>query len=330
MKRHHAIAVILVVLALPVWAQPARPIAVSAITIGMDGEDVVVAIDGDGPLPSPTVGALDGPPRIFLDFPGVIAKARGIARSRDPRLQRVRIAQHSLQPLVTRVVLDLFAQQPHRIESTSTRVKVVLGAATSPVPTPPASAALPRPMPPPSAPVKPPPTTTDAPPSSTSIPLVPPLPDPTPRALTKAPGTPRRPDPATTTSFKPPPTPPPLKDIEKFRGQVLATVDRFRMQLPLLSALENGSLETPEQIEAVGLEIDRIKQELAALKPPDSLRVQHDLLVQSARMAGLAIRLRAEALQTDDGNILRNAASAAAGAILMLDRACADVGCPER
>jgi hypothetical protein len=41
----------------------------------------------------------------------------------------------------------------------------------------------------------------------------------------------------------------------------------------------------------------------------------------------MAGRLRLESLRTADANAQRNAASAAAGAIILLDRACADLGC---
>ena len=65
------------------------------------------------------------------------------------------------------------------------------------------------------------------------------------------------------------------------------------------------------------------------MKAPDSLRSQHDMLVQSTILALMATRLRLEAFRTTDAATLRNAASAAAGATLLLDRACADLGCPD-
>ena len=74
-------------------------------------------------------------------------------------------------------------------------------------------------------------------------------------------------------------------------------------------------------------ELDRIQKDLSAVDPPETLRSQHDLLLQSARLGLMAVRLREEAQSADPG-ALRNSASAAAGAILTLDRACAAVGCP--
>ncbi len=76
-------------------------------------------------------------------------------------------------------------------------------------------------------------------------------------------------------------------------------------------------------------EFERLRQELAGIKPPDSLRPQHDMLLQSTILALMATRLRLEGFRTLDPATLRNAASAAAGATLLLDRVCADLGCPD-
>ena len=306
----------------PAYAQPAR--SLRAISVAAMGADAVVTIDADGPLPPPTVGAVDGPPRIFLDFAGVRTAAPARTTSHDRRIVRVRVAVHSVQPLVTRVVVDLAAPVPHRIEHAGNQMKIVIGSATATAPTaapPPASTSA--------APLRAPPASTTPVPAAaaphTFIPPVPPIAEP------PSPITPAAPNPpassAPVTSFKPPPVPPSLKEVEKYRAQVLGTVERYRMQLPVLESLEDRSERTTEMMELAGLEIDRLRQELAAVKPPDALRVQHDLLLQSSRLAGVAIRLRAEALQSGNSTIMRNATSAGAGAVLMFDRACAEVGC---
>jgi hypothetical protein len=107
----------------------------------------------------------------------------------------------------------------------------------------------------------------------------------------------------------------------------MGTIERFRLQLPVLDAIEDRAQRTTETLELTAQEIERLRQELAAVKPPESLRVQHDLLLQSSRLAALAIRLRAQALQSDDATLMRNAVSAAAGAVMMYERACNEVGC---
>ena len=84
---------------------------------------------GPGTLPLPTSGAADGPPRIFFDFPGVALKAPAVTASTDPRIRRIRAAVNSVRPLVTRVVLDLVALQPYRLEGGPGRVRVIVGEA---------------------------------------------------------------------------------------------------------------------------------------------------------------------------------------------------------
>ena len=113
-------------------AQTAGAMAIRAITMsasGPNGSTVVVTIEGTGTLPLPTSGAADEPPRIFFDFPGVTLKAPAVIASMDPRIRRIRSAVNSVRPLVTRVVLDLVALQPYRVESGPGRVRVVVGEA---------------------------------------------------------------------------------------------------------------------------------------------------------------------------------------------------------
>ena len=107
-------------------------------------------------------------------------------------------------------------------------------------------------------------------------------------------------------------------------------MDRLRLQQPLLVSLEGSEPQTVDRVQLAAEEFERLRQELIAIKsPPESLRSQHDMLFQSTTLALMAMRLTLEAVRTSDPATLRNAASAAAGATLLLDRACADLGCPE-
>jgi hypothetical protein len=301
-----------------------RAIFVRAIAIGSENADAVVAIEADGPLPAPTVGALDNPPRIFLDLVGIRVKVPYVTPSGDPRIRRVRVAVHSIQPLVTRVVVDLAALQPHRIEHNGAQMKILIGGGATP---PAESAAASAPIATTSALAPAPPPT---PAATEPIPLVPPLPDPGPLTVNDSPGAPPVAPPAApppATSYKPLPIPASLRDVEKYRVLILSTVDRFRLQLPVLKTLEDREARTTEALELASLEIDRLRQELMGIKPPDSVRVPHDLLLQATRLAMMAIRLRGEALRSGDVNVMRNATSAAAGALMMFERACGEVGC---
>lgn len=94
-------------------------------------------------------------------------------------------------------------------------------------------------------------------------------------------------------------------------------------------SLDSAEAQAMDRVQLAVEEFERLRQELAGIKPPDSLRSQHDMLIQSTTLALMATRLRVEAFRTSDPATLRNVASAAAGATLLLDRACADIGCPE-
>ena len=212
-----------------------------------------MTIEATGPLPAPTMGALDGPPRVFLDFAGVLPKTAGVASSADPRVRRVRVALHSANPPITRVVVDLTSQQPSRLELGNGRVKIfigsaaVAGASTAAAPVVPKREPAPPVRPPSGADSKPiAPTATaqaQATPASASIPPVPPLPPPmsdadvarntartsSPNAATNAPRTP----------YRPPTPPPPSKDVEKYRAMAGNILDRLKLQMPLLAWMES-------------------------------------------------------------------------------------------
>ena len=72
-----------------------------------------------------------------------------------------------------------------------------------------------------------------------------------------------------------------------------------------------------------------LQRQLTARNAELQYLAQHDMLLQSTILALMATRLRLEGFRTLDPATLRNAASAAAGATLLLDRVCADLGCPD-
>ena len=346
------IALVLCTIALLISATSvAAQSALRSVTVSTIGAEAVVTVDATGPLPSPTLGALDGPPRIFLDFANVRLAAQGLTRPSDPRIRRVRVGTFSVNPLVTRVVIDLVAVLPHRIEVATGRVMVFIGPSSSPATStapppvrepaagvrpvgvaPPEGAASAKPTPSASNPRTTSPSAAprpESPPSSTAIPPVPPLP-PSPKEAS-SPRTPPRVPPSTETAgarlpYRPPTPPPASKDIEKYRAQAGSLLERLKLQMPLLELMQSLEEDLGSRMPSAVQEFDRLREELDAIKPPETLRGQHDLLMQAARLGSTAARLRLEAVQTGSLAIRRNAASAAAGAHLMLDRAFAEVG----
>jgi hypothetical protein len=338
----------------PVYAdaQATPAIVIRAISATAGGPTVVVTIEATGALPLPSSGVADGPPRIYFDFPGVALKAPAVTSSTDPRLRRIRAGLHSVTPLVTRVVLDLVALQPYSLELGPGRVRVIVGGTPSEfsrgiAPVPP----LPEPPKPPPAPREPtrplsrvpavtppsvvreptPPTVgppASAPVSATPVPgspvtPIPPVPERPPARMSSPASAPPR------AAAPPPSLPPPAKDMERYRRQISPALDRLRLQEPLLASLDSAQDQTVDRVQLAVQEFERLRLELAGTKPPDSLRSQHDMLIQSTTLALMATRLRLEAFRTSDPATLRNAASAAAGATLLLDRVCADLGCPD-
>jgi hypothetical protein len=346
---------ILMSIALPAVAAGQRgSTSITSVTATTASGAAIVSIAADGPLPPPTIGTVDGPPRIFLDFAGVRARVPAVTQSADPRVVRVRVALNSTQPLITRVVIDLAAHVPHRIEQSAGRLLVVVGD-SAPVALPPATArSASRTVPLPTVPPLPsaPPPRAAAPPSSSSpaindaaaapIPPVPPLPEPTPMSpvpsLPPNSGAPevteKRSTPASRTNTRDlrgasrsTLTPPPPKDLDRYLGMVRGTLDRLRLQQPLLGLIGSSADMTAERLQMAGSELQRLSQELAAVEPPPSVHAHHDMLLQSARLGVIATSMRMEALGSIDSPTLRNANSAASGAVLLFSRACQDLGC---
>jgi hypothetical protein len=337
--------------------QTAPPLAIRAIRMTASQPALVVTIEGTGGLPVPSSGVAHEPPRIFLDFPGVALRATAVTPSSDPRLRRVRAAVHAAKPLVTRVVLDLVALQTYRLEQGPDGVRVIVGEAPGqvsrgiapvpslPDPRPSAPASHEPARPPTREPIVTPPATVReaSPPMIAPTAAAPIASTPVPGPAIPAPPPPARPPPerpparssspasAPPRGTSPPPNPPqpPVKDVERYKRQISPTLYRLRLQEPLLTSLDSAESQTMDRVQLAVEEFERLRVELGGTKPPDSMRSQHDMLIQSTTLALMATRLRVEAFRTLDPGTLRNAASAAAGATLLLDRVCAELGCPD-
>lgn len=98
----------------PAWAaggrarQPVAPVQLSAVTVGLDGPFVRITVRGSGALPAATAtSTTEGPPRVFVDLPGVSPGAVPASLTGRAIVRRVRVALNSADPPVTRLVLDL-------------------------------------------------------------------------------------------------------------------------------------------------------------------------------------------------------------------------------
>jgi type IV pilus assembly protein PilQ len=92
-----------------------------------DGE-VTIALLGDGSFHAKDF-ALENPPRIVIDLPGVRNEVRKRAMPvKSDLVTRVRVSQFQTAPeLVTRIVLDLSRSMPHALRMDGERLSVIVG-----------------------------------------------------------------------------------------------------------------------------------------------------------------------------------------------------------
>jgi hypothetical protein len=313
--------------AVPVATQPPRAATLRSISVSASRSgEVAVMIVAVGALPQPTVGVLADPPRIYLDFPNVAIG--GVARqttSGAAPVLRVRVGAHPSPPS-TRVVIDLATPQPHRLEAHASSVSVILGRPASVVPAMQPGPSTPEPV-----------SAAAAAPTATVVRRWPEIP-PVPALSTSASERVSAPDPAKppaapptaapTPTYAPIGPPPPPGDLERYRKQAWGSLDRIRLQQPLLMSLDAGEPQNADRIQMAVAEFERLRQDLAAFKPPETLAVYHAMLAQSSTLGLMAFTLRLDAFRTGDTTTTRNASSAAAGAVLLIERACAVVKCP--
>jgi hypothetical protein len=92
----------------------------------------------------------------------------------------------------------------------------------------------------------------------------------------------------------------------------------------MLASIDLLKADAPAGLPAAIEQIEAIRQAIIAVKPPSESAPTHDMLLQSCTLAQTALKLRRSAA---DAASVRNAGSAAAGALLLLDRVCIDLGC---
>ncbi len=86
-----------------------------------------VTLAGNGALPGASVGEADLPSRLLLDFRRVsVGSAPAVTDVQNEHIDRVRVAIHSRNPLITRVVIDLTRRLPFTIEQRGDEVRVLL------------------------------------------------------------------------------------------------------------------------------------------------------------------------------------------------------------
>lgn len=186
-----------------------RPANLVTVQLAREGDVSIVTLEADGPLPEPTFGVAHDPFRFYVDFPNVAPESRGVLNSTDPLVLRVRVATYSIEPLISRVVLDLKRELPIRVDTDGRgagRIRILVGmhkVMTAAKGTTPAQASVP---PVGSLPASPPPPVTTSP---TPTVQAPPSAKPTTPAPAPQPQNPPQQPPANKPVQSAPPTPPP-------------------------------------------------------------------------------------------------------------------------
>jgi len=287
------------------------------------GGATTVVLEADGPLPEPTTGAVDGPPRIYLDLKDVRPGSVVRLGESDALVRRTRVALHSENPVSSRVVIDLYKPSPYRVDSSGRaegRLIIVLGASSS-TPAAAPSSSVPGPVR----------TTPPAPAAPSSS-----APDPvrtTPPALaapsSSAPGPARTTPPAPATPSTSGPESPSAPNRrasgpDAYVAQVSVVLGRLQALRPVLVSIDRRAEQPAGDLTAAAAEFDAVARILAAIRVPASRETTQALLVRASALGARASRMRLDSTQTEDVSGW-NAASAAAGALLMLDRASIDI-----
>ncbi len=283
-------------------AAPTATTAIRSISVAANGPALVVTIEATGALPLPTVGDCRRTAAHLFRFPGRRAEGARTHRQHgsahpahtggDPQCHAARDPRRAGPRRASAVPLGAGGGTRQRDRR---RVRGSVIAADDPgcaAPDGPAVSSAPR--------------------------------EPAPEPLVAAPAVPREPAlpgtqppaPARPSAPADAPAPPsssgqllPAKDLEGYRPRVSPVLDRLRRLRPLLTSLDAAEDQTVERVQLAVEELERIRQELAGIKPPETLRSQHDMLLQATTLALMATRLRLEAFRTSDPATLRNARS---------------------
>jgi hypothetical protein len=294
---------------------------VRAIQIVEDGGITRVTIDADGTLPLPLPKSLENPPRIFLDLAGVTHKIRGTTAAQGGGVvSRVRVALNTVSPPVTRVVLDLTRPESFRVDidaRQSGRISVIVGSESA---INPGQSTL-RAAAPPAALVSANSSPSAAPSRMVRMPA-PPVPagNSTP-AVAK--GLARSP----VLSPEAPRAPLPTREVEVYRKQTYGELARMSALRALVARIDAGENVGSETLASAAQEFTDLRRKLEAVRPSAVLAVTHDLLMTSCTLGAMASRLGMDAALAGNPETRQHAQSAAAGSMMLFDRACADLGC---
>lgn len=165
--------------------------------------------------------------------------------------------------------------------------------------------------------------------SAADTPAPPTVPTPTvpPPAVPSPPMPP--PPPARNPVLSPEPLRPvlPARDVENYRKQVFAELARMEALRAVIERIDAAQNHPSDDLASTATQFTEVRRKLEAVKPAAVLAPTHDLLMTSCTFAAMASRLAFDAAADSNPDTRQRAASAAAGSLMLFNRACVDLGC---
>jgi len=126
---------------------------------------------------------------------------------------------------------------------------------------------------------------------------------------------------------------PPLplaEDARKYLGAAAGPLRRLYDLLPLLEAIDRRAVVPTESLEITEKDLRDIRGELLAVLPPRSVKTTHDMIFRGCSLALQAVTARLEAARKGNTAGDWNTASAAAGALMLIQRGRTALGQPAK
>jgi len=124
-----------------------------------------------------------------------------------------------------------------------------------------------------------------------------------------------------------PRAPLPTREVEVYRKQTYGELARMSALRALVARIDAGENVGSETLATAAQEFTDLRRKLEAVRPSAVLAVTHDLLMTSCTLGAMASRLGMDAALAGNPETRQHAQSAAAGSMMLFDRACADLGC---
>jgi hypothetical protein len=120
------------------------------------------------------------------------------------------------------------------------------------------------------------------------------------------------------------------EDARKYLALAAKPLQRLGNLLPLLETIDRRSVLPIESLETAASELGNIRKELLAVVPPRVVKPTHDLILRGCSLALQAVNSRIESSNGGNPTGEWSAASAAAGALMLIQRGRAELGQPAR